>query len=73
MSEALAPIQLFEALPDLLPDPRIMIEIILHKLLDITIGIAAVLRCDAVQFHLKVGIEMYFHRPSRLSFGPLLS
>jgi hypothetical protein len=45
-----------------------MVEIVLYKLLNIPVSIAAVLGGDAVQLGLQVGAEMYFHRFSMTSF-----
>jgi hypothetical protein len=38
-----------------------MIEVMLDKLLDVPVGIAAVLSGDAVHLRFQIGAEMYFH------------
>ena len=45
-----------------------MVEIMLYKLLNIPVGIAAVLGGDAVQPGLQAGAEMYFHSLENRNF-----
>src|ERR1017187_6473395 len=59
--EVFAPVELFQPLVDALAKPCVMVEIMLYKLLNIRVSIAAVLGGDAVQLGLQVGAEMYFH------------
>jgi hypothetical protein len=59
--EGFAPVELLQPLLDVLAKPRVMVKIMLYKLLNIPVSIAAVLGGDAVQLGLQVGAEMYFH------------
>src|ERR1035437_9850356 len=59
--EGFAPVALLQPLLDVLAKPCVMVEIMLYKLLNIPVSIAAVLGGDAVQLGLQVGAEMYFH------------
>ena len=61
MSQVLASVELLQTLPDPLTKPYVMVEITLNQLLNIAIGIAAVLRGDEIQLRLDIGSEMYFH------------
>ena len=55
MSEVFAPVELLQPRLDVLAKPCIMVEIMLDKLLNIRVGIAAVLGGDEVQLGLQVG------------------
>src|ERR1022692_3021791 len=66
--EVFAPVELLQPLVDVLAKPCVMVEIMLYKLLNIPVSIAAVLSSDAVQLGLQVWAEMYFHRFSMTSF-----
>jgi len=61
MRDVFAPIELLQAFSDLLAKPCVMIEVMLDKLLDVPVGIAAVLSGDAVHLRFQIGAEMYFH------------
>jgi hypothetical protein len=60
--EVFATVELFQPLLNLLAKPCIVVEIMFHKLLNVSVRVAAILSGDAIQFHLQVVIEMYFHR-----------
>src|SRR5450759_5199332 len=59
--EVFAPVELLQPVLDVLAKPCVMVGIILYKLLNIRVGIAAVLGGDTVQLGLQVSAEMYFH------------
>src|SRR5438270_7073629 len=59
--EVFAPVELLQPLLDVLTKPCVMVEIMLYKLLYISVRIAAVLGGNAIQLGLQVGAEMYFH------------
>lgn len=61
MGKEFASIQLFEPLPHLLPKPGVMVQVLLHKLLNVGIRTAAMLRRDALDLRLNLGREMDFH------------
>jgi hypothetical protein len=48
--EVFAPVEVFQALLDLLAKPCVMVEIMLDKLLNVPICVAAVLSGDSIQF-----------------------
>ena len=48
--KAFAPVELFQALLDVLAKPCIVVEIMLDKLLNVTVGIAAVFGGDSTRF-----------------------
>lgn len=62
MRKELASIQLFEALLHLLPKPGVMVQVLLHKLLNIGIRTAAMFCRGALNLRLNLGCEMDFHR-----------
>jgi len=62
VGKELASIQLFEAFPHLLPKPRVMVQVLLHKLLNIGIRTGAILGRGAVNLRLNLGREMNFRR-----------
>ena len=62
VGKELASIQLFDALLDLLPKPGVMVQVLLHKLLNIVIRTAAMLGRGTLNLRLNLGCEMDFHR-----------
>jgi hypothetical protein len=69
VSEVFAPVELLQALPDLLAKPCIMVEIMLDKLLNVPVRIAAVFSGYPIQLRLQAGIERYFLPPEDDSVG----
>jgi hypothetical protein len=49
-----------------------MVEIMLDKLLNVSVRIAAVFSSDSIQLGLQIGIEMYFHSVRALQQTTLL-
>ena len=62
MGKELASVQLLEPLLHLLPKPGIMVEVLLHKLLNIGIRAAAMLGRGLLNLRFYLRCEMDFHR-----------
>jgi hypothetical protein len=44
------------------PEPGIVVQIILDKLLDVLIRVATIVLGNTIKFRFQLGTEMYFHR-----------
>jgi hypothetical protein len=53
----LSPVELVQTFLDLLPEPLVMLDVLFHKQLDVSFGIAVVLGRRSFDFRLQLGCQ----------------
>ena len=60
MSQKLSPVKLLQTMFDLLAEPRVKVQVVFHKLLDILIRATLVLDSGLFHFRLQLGRRLNF-------------
>lgn len=61
MGQELTPVELRNTARHLLPEPYIVIQVVLHELLDVFVGASLDIGGNAVKLRLQFGGEVHFH------------